>query len=79
LLSLELVAITVLIPSEFVIGGAYFPPLLIAGLFGVVMAWLTALLLNRYRLSRFFAYPPVVFLSMAVIYTVFFGTFLIPA
>lgn len=33
LLSLELVAITVLIPSEFVIGGAYFPPLLIAGLF----------------------------------------------
>ena len=47
LLSLELVAITLLIPSEFVTGGAYFPPLLIAGLFGVVMAWLTALLLNR--------------------------------
>ncbi len=68
-----------LIPSEFVIGGVYFPPLLIAGLLGVVAAWLTAQLLNRYRLSRFFAYPPVVLLAMAVIYTIVFGTFLIPA
>jgi len=67
------------IPHEFTIGGVYFPPLLIAGLLGVVAAWLTAQLLNRYRLSRFFAYPPVVLLAMAVIYTIVFGTFLIPA
>jgi len=68
-----------LIPSEFVIGGVYFPPLLIASVFGVVAAWLTARLLNRYRLSRFFANPPLVFLATAVIYTVLIGTFLIPA
>ncbi len=68
-----------LIPSEFVIGGVYFPPLLIAGFLGVVAAWLTAQLLNRFRLSRFFAYPPVVLLAMVVIYTVVFGTLLIPA
>ncbi|MEA3274755.1 MAG: DUF1656 domain-containing protein [Pseudomonadota bacterium] len=68
-----------LIPSEFVIGGVYFPPMLIAGIFGTVAAWLTAQLLNRYRLSRFFAYPPLVLLALAVIYTVVFGTFLIPA
>ena len=68
-----------LFPSEFVIGGVYFPPLLIASVFGVVAAWLTARLLNRYRLSRFFANPPLVFLATAVIYTVFIGTFLIPA
>jgi len=68
-----------LIPSEFVIGGVYFPPLLIAAAFGIVAAWLTAQLLNRYRLSRFFAYPPVVLLAMVVIYTVVIGTFLIPA
>lgn len=68
-----------LIPSEFVIGGVYFPPLLIAGTLGVVAAWLSALLLNVYRLSRFFVYPPVVFLAMAVIYTVLLGTFFIPA
>jgi hypothetical protein len=68
-----------LIPSEFVIGGVYFPPLLIAGFLGVVAAWLTAQLLNRFRLSRFFSYPPVVLLAMVVIYTVVFGTLLIPA
>jgi len=68
-----------LIPSDFVIGDVYFPPFLIAGLLGFVAAWLTAQLLDRYRLSRFFAYPPVVLLAMAVIYTIVFGTFLIPA
>ena len=68
-----------LIPSEFVIGGVYFPPMLIAALLGTAAAWLTAMLLNRYRLSRFFAYPPLVFLALAVIYTVALGTFFIPA
>jgi len=67
------------IPSEVVIGGIYFPPLLIAGFLGVVAAWLTTQLLNRYRLSRFFANPPLVLLAIAVIYTVFIGTFIIPA
>ncbi len=68
-----------LIPSEFVIAGVYFPPMLIAGLFGTAAAWLTAQLLNRCRLSRFFAYPPLVLLALAVIYTVVVATFLIAA
>jgi len=68
-----------LIPTEFVIGGVYFPPLLIAGLLGSAAAWITAQLLNRYRLSRFLAYPPLVLLAFAVIYTVLAGTFLIPS
>ena len=68
-----------LIPSELAIGDVYFPPMLIAGLLGAAAAWLTALLLNRYRLSRFFAYPPLVFLALAVIYTIAIGTFIIPA
>jgi hypothetical protein len=66
------------LPKEFAIGGVYFPPLLIAGILGVVAALLTAMLLNRYRLSRFFYYPPLVFLALAVIYTGLLGTFVIP-
>ncbi len=66
------------IPSEFAIGGVYFPPLLIAGILGAAAAVLTALLLNRYRLSRYFYYPPLVFLALAVIYTGVLGTFVIP-
>jgi hypothetical protein len=66
------------IPHEFTIGGVYFPPLLIAGILGVTAAALTAIALNRYRLSRFFFYPPLVFVALAVIYTGLIGTFLIP-
>ena len=66
------------IPSEFAIGGVFFPPLLIAAILGATGAGLTALLLNRYRLSRFFFYPPLVFLALTVVYTGFIGTFIIP-
>jgi hypothetical protein len=37
----------------------------------------TARLLNRYRLSRYFFYPPLVFLALIIIYTVLIGTFII--
>ena len=67
------------IPSEFAVGGVFFPPLLIASILGVTAAVLTAFLLNRYRLSRFFFYPPMVFLALAIIYTGVIGTFFIPA
>lgn len=66
------------IPHEFTIGGVYFPPLLIAGLLGVAAASLTVRLLNRHRLSRYFFYPPLVFVALAVIYSGLIGTFLIP-
>ena len=66
------------IPHEFFIGEVYFPPLLIAAFLGVVLAALTAIALNRYRLSRFFFYPPLVFVALAVIYTGIIGSFLIP-
>lgn len=68
-----------LIPSEFTMGEVYFPPLLIASLLGIILAWLSGRVLNRYRLSRFFFYPPLVLLALAVIYTVIIGTFVIPS
>lgn len=64
-------------PHEFAIGGIYFPPLLIAGILGVAAALFTARLLDRYRLSRFFFYPPLVLLSLMVLFTVLIGTFVI--
>ena len=67
------------VPHEFAIGGVYLPPLLVAGFFGVIAAVVTARLLNRYRLSKYFFYPPLVTLSLMIIYTVFIGTFIIGA
>jgi hypothetical protein len=66
------------IPCEFTIGGVYLPPLLIAGCLGVLLAYWTAGLLNRYRLSRHFFYPPLVFVALAALYTVVVGFLLVP-
>ena len=65
------------IPHEFAIGGVYLPPLLVAAILGVLGAIISARLLNRYRLSRYFFYPPLVMLAMMTVYTVLIGTFII--
>jgi len=66
------------IPSELTVGGIYLPPLLVAGCLGVLLAYRTARLLNRYRLSRYFFYPPLVFVALAVLYTVAVGYLFVP-
>jgi len=66
-----------LYPHEIAIGGVYMPPLLVASLLGAMAALVTARQLNRYRLSRYFFYPPLVFVAMTVIYTVLIGTFVV--
>jgi len=53
------------------------PPLLIVSILGVIAAVVTARLLNRVRLSRFFFYPPLVTVALAIIYTGLIGTFFI--
>ena len=70
-------SVTAPIPHEFAIGGVYMPPLLIAALLGTIASVVTARALNRYRLSRYFSYPPLVFLALMVIYTVVIGTFIV--
>jgi Protein of unknown function (DUF1656) len=64
------------IPHEFAIGGVFMPPLLIASVFGAIAAVATAQLLNRVRLSKYFFYPPLVFLALTVVYTILIGTFI---
>jgi hypothetical protein len=65
------------IPHELAIGEVYMPPLLVAVFLGLIAAMVTANLFNRYRLSRYFFYPPLVFIALTIIYTVFIGTFII--
>jgi hypothetical protein len=66
------------VPSELSIRGVYLPPLLIATMLGVATAWVTAITLNRYRLSRFFYNPPLIFVALTIIYTGLIGTFFLP-
>ena len=53
------------------------PPLLIVCILGTIAAVVTARLLNRYRLSKYLSYPPLVFVALIVIYSVIIGTFII--
>jgi hypothetical protein len=64
-------------PQEFTIGDVYLPPMLVAAALGLVATLVTTRLLNRYRLSRYFANPPLAFISMLVLYTVLIGTLFI--
>lgn len=65
------------LPHELAIGGIYMPPLLIASFLGILAAAFTGILLNRFRLSRYFFYPPLVLLALMVTYTVVIGRFII--
>lgn len=66
------------IPSEVTIGDVFLPPFLVAGALGLLLTVLTAMVFNRYRISRFFFYPPLVLIALTVIYTVLIGMFLVP-
>jgi hypothetical protein len=67
-----------LIPHELNIGEIFFPPMLIDAAFGLAAALITARLLTRFRVSRFFYHPPLVLISLTVIYTGVFSIFLVP-
>ena len=66
-------------PHELALGGVYLPPMLVAAIVGTGLAVVASKLLNRYRLSRHFYYAPLVFVGLAVLFTVLVGTFVIPA
>ena len=65
-------------PHEVYLGEVFLPPLLLDAALGLAAAWLTARLLNRFRLSRYFYHPPLVLIALAVIYTGLFSVFLLP-
>ena len=67
-----------LFPHEIYVGEVFFSPMLLDAVLGLAAAWLTARLLNRFRLSRYFYYPPLVLIALAVIYTGLFSIFLVP-
>ena len=62
------------IPHELALSEILMPPLLVAGTLAVIATLVTAHLLKRYRLSRHFYNPPLVFVALTVIYTVIIGS-----
>ena len=67
-----------LIPHELYVGEVFFPPMPLDAALGLAAALTTARLSNRFRVSRYFYYPSLVLIALAVIYTGLFSIFLIP-
>ncbi len=68
-----------MIPGEVDLTGVYFPPLLVNGTLAVIFTLLTVILMNHYRLSRFFLFPHLTMAAIAAIYTVLFSIWVFPA
>jgi len=66
------------LPIEAAIGGVYFPPILLATVSGVVLAWVITRLLNKLELTQFIWYPPLFFLALSVICTGLVSSFILP-
>ena len=67
-----------LIPHELHIGEVFFSPILLDAALGLIAASITAGLLNRFRVSRYFYHPSLVLIALAVIYTGLLSIFLFP-
>ncbi len=67
-----------MVPHELALGEIYVPPLLVVGTIALLLGYATIRLLNRYRLSRHFVAPALVFVSIVAIYAMIIGKFIIP-
>lgn len=65
-------------PHDLFIGDVYLPPLLAAAIVALVAATYTVKFMHRRELMTHFANPPLVFIALAVTYTVILGSTLFP-
>lgn len=60
-------------PHEFSIGGVFVAPMFVAAVLALFASIITAKILNRMGIARYFFYPPLVFMAILVIYTLLIG------
>ena len=65
-------------PSDVVLGDVYFPPLLVAVIMALVLSSLTTKFMNARDWNAWFVNAPLVFISLAIIYTVILGSTVFP-
>ncbi|HIF9195422.1 TPA: DUF1656 domain-containing protein [Photobacterium damselae] len=64
-------------PHELSMGDIYYSPVLLVAVLSLLATWITVVILNKTRLSRFIAYPSLTFLAIMVFYVVAIDTFYI--
>ncbi|MDK9770595.1 MULTISPECIES: DUF1656 domain-containing protein [Vibrio] len=64
-------------PHELSWGDVYFSPFLLVLILAVNATWITVIILNKTRLSRFIAFPSLTFIAIMVFYVVAIDSFYI--
>ncbi|MGF1771004.1 DUF1656 domain-containing protein [Vibrio wakamikoensis] len=64
-------------PHELAWGDIYFSPLTLVVCMAIVATWITVIIMNKTKLSRFVAFPSLTFLAIVVMYVVAFDHFVI--
>jgi hypothetical protein len=62
-------------PHELALGDVYFSPILLVIVLAFLAASITAIILNKLKLSRFIAAPTYVFAAIFVLYVVLIDAF----
>ncbi len=65
-------------PHELSWGDVYFSPLLLVLILAVTATWITVIIMNKTRLSRFIAFPSLTFIAIMVFCVVAIDNFYIP-
>ena len=63
------------VPHELAIGDVYLSPLLPVIALSLIGAWLTILVLNKVRLSRYIVFPSTTFLALMTCYMLLMDAF----
>ena len=56
------------VPHELATGDVYFSPLLPVFAVALIGTWLTVMILNKLRLSRYIMFPSMTFLALMALY-----------
>lgn len=62
-------------PHELALGDVYLSPLLPVFTVALLGAWITSILLNKLRLSRYIMFPSTTFLTLMMLYTLLMNAF----
>ncbi|MCG9658295.1 DUF1656 domain-containing protein [Vibrio mediterranei] len=57
-------------PHEMSWGDIYFSPLVLVLILALIATWITVVMLNKVKLSRFIAFPSPTFLAILVLYVI---------
>ena len=63
------------LPHELALGDVYLSPMLPVFTVALLGAWLSIMLLNKLRLSRYIMFPSTTFLTLMTLYILLMNTF----